>query len=111
MDRHTLGSLHYAIAEGVREHLARYHELEDIIAMLGIEELSTKDRKIVERARKIQRFLTQPFWATASHTGIAGVSVPLQRTLDDCEAFLLGTYDKLPEDRCYMRGSMEGAMS
>jgi F-type H+-transporting ATPase subunit beta len=109
MDRHTLGDHHYHIAEGVREHMARYHELEDIIAMLGIEELSAKDRKIVMRARKLQRYLTQPFWTTASHTGIQGVSVPLERTLEDCEAFLSGRYDELTEEQCYMRGSMEDA--
>jgi F-type H+-transporting ATPase subunit beta len=109
MDRHTLGKRHYEIAEGVREHLARYHELEDIIAMLGIEELSAKDRQIVERARKLQRYLTQPFWTTASHTGIQGVSVQLEDTLNDCEAFLGGKFDDLPEDQCYMRGTMAGA--
>lgn len=107
MDRHTLGARHYSIAEGVREHLARYQELEDIITMLGIEELSPKDRKIVMRARKLQRYLTQPFWATASHTGIEGVSVPLEQNLVDCESFLAGRFDEMPEDRCYMRGTME----
>ena len=106
MDRQTLGERHYTIAGGVREHLARYHELEDIITMLGIEELSAEDRRIVMRARKLQRYLTQPFSVIASHTGIAGVSVPLRHTLDDCEAFLLGRYDDLPEDRCYMRGTI-----
>jgi F-type H+-transporting ATPase subunit beta len=106
MDRHTLGARHYDIAEGVREHLARHHELEDIIAMLGIEELSQKDRKIVLRARRLQRYLTQPFWTTAPHTGIKGVSVPLAQTLEDCDAFLTGHYDDLPEDQCYMRGRM-----
>ena len=106
MDRHTLGDRHYTIAEGVREHLARYHELEDIITMLGIEELSPRDRHIVMRARKLQRYLTQPFSVITSHTGITGVSVPLRHSLDDCEAFLLGRYDDLPEDRCYMRGTI-----
>jgi F-type H+-transporting ATPase subunit beta len=108
MDRHTLGDRHYAIAEGVREHLARYKELEDIITMLGIEELSAKDIKIVMRARKLQHYLTQPFWSTATHSGITGVSVPLQQTLADCEAFLQGKYDQLDEQQCYMRGSMQG---
>ncbi|MGD8926948.1 MAG: F0F1 ATP synthase subunit beta, partial [Thioalkalispiraceae bacterium] len=107
MDIYTLGKRHYAIAEGVREHLARYHELEDIIAMLGIEELSVKDQKIVLRARKIQRYLTQPLWVTASHTGIPGVSVSLEQTLADCDAFLQGKYDEIPEEKCYMRGTME----
>jgi len=108
MDRHTLGARHYGIAESVREHLARYHELEDIIAMLGVEELSAKDRTVVGRARRLQRYLTQPFWATASHTGIDGVSVPLEHTLADCEAFLSGAYDRVPEEHCYMRGTMAG---
>lgn len=107
MDRHTLGARHYGIAEGVREHLARYHELEDIITMLGVEELSAADRTIVMRARKLQRYLTQPFWTTAAHTGVSGVSVPLEQTLQDCEGFLQGRYDAIDEAHCYMRGSME----
>ncbi len=106
MDRRTLGARHYEIAGAVREHLARYQELEDIISMLGIEELSAADRKIVMRARKLQRYLTQPFWSTAMHTGITGVSVPLDSALTDCDAFLSGHYDETPEDHCYMRGTM-----
>jgi F-type H+-transporting ATPase subunit beta len=109
MDRHTLGDRHYRIAEGVREHFARYKELEDIIAMLGVEELSARDQTIVSRARRLQRYLTQPFWTTASHTGIAGTSVPLATTLQDCDDFLCGKYDDVPESRCYMRGAMEGS--
>jgi F-type H+/Na+-transporting ATPase subunit beta len=104
MDRSTVGARHYNIAEGVREHLARYRELEDIIAMLGVEELSAEDQRIVERARKLQRYLTQPFWTTAAHTGLEGVSVPLESTLADCDAFLAGKYDELSEQQCYMRG-------
>ena len=106
LDRHVVGDHHYAIAEGVREHLARYQELEDIITMLGMEELSPRDRTIVLRARKLQRYLSQPFYVTAAHTGSEGVSVPLEHTLADCEAFLRGHYDDVPEDQCYMRGSM-----
>jgi F-type H+-transporting ATPase subunit beta len=109
MDRHMLGDRHYVIAEGVREHLARYHELEDIIAMLGIEELSEKDRLVVTRARRLQRYFSQPFFVTAEHTGLPGVTVPLSATLDDCDAFLTGKYDELKEEGCYMRGSMNGA--
>jgi F-type H+-transporting ATPase subunit beta len=108
MDRHTLGDRHYEIAEGVREVLARYEELEDVITMLGMEELSPQDRKIVMRARKLQRYLTQPFFVTAAHTGMQGVSVPLETTLNDCEAFLEGKYDHLDEAECYMRGDMTG---
>ena len=108
MDKHTLGERHYTIAQRVREHLARYHELEDIIAMLGIEELSELDRKVVMRARKLQRYLTQPFAVLAKHAKQTDVSVPLEQTLTDCEAFLAGDYDDLSEERCYMRGSMQG---
>jgi F-type H+-transporting ATPase subunit beta len=106
MDRKTLGDHHYAVAEGVREALARYAELEDIITMLGIEELSSKDRTIVMRARKLQRYLTQPFWATAAYTGMTGKTVALADTLDDCQAFLRGEHDAIPEEQCYFRGSM-----
>ncbi|WP_348818390.1 F0F1 ATP synthase subunit beta [Fontimonas sp. SYSU GA230001] len=111
MDRNQLGDRHFAIAGAVREHLARHHELEDIIAMLGIEALSAADRRIVQRARRLQRYLTQPFHVVAAQTGLAGASVPLQQTLDDCEAFLRGAYDDLPEERCYLRGSMTGALA
>ncbi len=109
MDRQTLGDHHYAVAEGVREALARYAELEDIITMLGIEELSSQDRTIVMRARKLQRYLTQPFWATAAYTGMTGKSVALADTIDDCQAFLRGDYDDLPEEQCYFRGGMKEA--
>jgi F-type H+-transporting ATPase subunit beta len=111
MDRHIVGDRHYTIAEGVREHLARYHELEDIITMLGMSELSAQDRRIVLRARKLQHYLTQPFHVTAAHTGMAGVSVPLQDTLADCEAFLRGDYDEVSEDHCYMRGTLRETSS
>nr|WP_319558225.1 F0F1 ATP synthase subunit beta [Thiomicrorhabdus sp.] len=106
MDTYTLGERHYRVAETVREHLARYHELEDIIAMLGVEELSAEDQLIVARARRLQRYLTQPFWVTGTQSTLKGASVPLEKTLDDCEAFLRGDYDELPEEQCYMRGSM-----
>nr|WP_293007872.1 F0F1 ATP synthase subunit beta [Nitrosomonas sp.] len=107
MDRAFLGDRHYQVAENVREHLARYHELEDIIAMLGLEALSEKDRRIVMRARKLQRYLTQPFHVMDAHSGIQGVSVKLDQTLTDCESFLNGDYDAVPEEQCYMRGSMQ----
>ena len=106
MDRLILGDRHYSVAQQVREHLARYHELEDIIAMLGIEELSEADRIIVMRARKLQRYLTQPFSVLAEHSKQTGVSLPLEQTLADCEDFLAGHYDHLTEEQCYMRGSM-----
>ncbi len=106
MDRHIVGERHYKIARSVREHLSRYRELEDIIAMLGIEELSQEDRLVVERARRIQRYLTQPFNTVSEHTGIAGVRVPLLQTIADCEAFIEGRYDHLTEADCYMKGGI-----
>ena len=72
MDRRLLGDRHYGVAEAVREHLARYRELEDIITMLGMEELSEQDRRIVQRARRLQRYLTQPFHVVADQTGMPG---------------------------------------
>jgi len=108
MDRRVLGDRHHELAQKVREHLARYRELEDIITMLGLEELSPDDRRIVLRARKLQRYLTQPFYVVAEHTRISGVSVPLDETLRDCEAFVAGEYDRLTEEQCYMRGCMKG---
>ncbi|MDE2300899.1 MAG: F0F1 ATP synthase subunit beta, partial [Burkholderiales bacterium] len=109
MDRQVLGDRHYRVAHEVREHLARYHELEDIITMLGIEELSEADRLMVQRARRLQRYLTQPFHAMTAQNAGRGESVPLARTLADCEAFLRGDFDSLPEERCYMRGAMSEA--
>jgi F-type H+-transporting ATPase subunit beta len=93
----------------VREALSRYKELEEIITMLGLEELSPADRHTVVRARKLQRYLTQPLHVTAEHIGVPGVSVPLASLLDDCEGFLTGRYDDVPEERCYMRGAMTEA--
>ncbi len=106
MDHHILGERHYRVARAVREHLSRYRELEDIIAMLGIEELSQEDRRIVERARRLQRYLTQPFMTVADHTGMPGVRVSLEKTIGDCEAFMDGKYDQLSEADCYMKGEM-----
>jgi F-type H+-transporting ATPase subunit beta len=106
LDERIVGERHHRVALAVREHLARYRELEDIIAMLGVEELSPQDRGIVKRARRLQRYLTQPFQVVADHTGIAGVSVPLATTLSDCERFLDGEYDALTEEACYMLGAM-----
>ncbi len=108
MDRYFLGNRHYSIAWTVREHIARYKELEDIIKMLGIEELSLQDRAIVLRARKLQQYLTQPFHTTVEHSGIEGVSVPLESTLSDCEKICQGAYDERPEDWFYMRGTLGG---
>ena len=107
MDRYFLGDRHYSVARTVREHLARQAELEDIIRMLGIEELSVQDRRIVLRARKLMQYLTQPFHVTTAHSGLPGVSVPLSSTLSDCEEILSGKHDDRPEDWFFMKGSLE----
>jgi F-type H+-transporting ATPase subunit beta len=102
-----VGERHYDIAQRVREHLARYTELLDIIAMLGVEELSPADRLIVRRARRLERFLTQPFFLTEEFTGRKGKHVPLATTLDGCEKILSGAKDGVPEEAFFMIGGLE----
>ena len=106
MNQSVIGARHYRVAQGVRECLSRYRELEDIIAILGLESLSDADRRMVHRARRIERYLSQPFFVVAEHTGIPGVSVSLESTLADCEALLRGDFDGKSEEDCYMRGSL-----
>ena len=97
MDRHALGDRHYRIAEGVREHFARYKELEDIIAMLGLAELSEADRATVARARRLERFLTQPFFVAEVFTGREGKYVSISETVRGFKEILEGKHDDLPE--------------
>lgn len=106
MDRYFLGERHYSVAQAVREHIAKYAELEDIITMLGIEEIAPKDQKTVLRARKLQKYLTQPFYITEEQTSVKGVSVPLEQTLTDCESIIAGKYDHISEDQFYMIGKI-----
>jgi len=106
-----VGARHYAVAMEVRALLARYEELQDVIAILGIEELSEDDRLAVHRARRLQRFLTQPFFASSSFTGMSGTFVPLEETLRGFRAILDGQYDDLPEQAFYMVGPIEDAVS
>jgi F-type H+-transporting ATPase subunit beta len=107
LDAEDVGERHDTIAQRVREHLARYTELQDIIAMLGIEELSPADRLMVRRARRLERFLTQPFFLTEEFTGRKGRHVPLGSTLDGCEKILSGALDKVPEEAFFMIGGLE----
>jgi F-type H+-transporting ATPase subunit beta len=107
MNRRLLGDRHYETARRVREHLARYRELENIIAMLGLEELGERDRLIVGRARRLERYLTQPFHVVEGQSGIRGTSVGLERTLADCESIMAGNVDDRPEESFYMRGTLE----
>jgi F-type H+/Na+-transporting ATPase subunit beta len=109
LDPTVVGEDHYRIAEGVRETVAHYQELQDIISLLGIEELSAHDRTIVMRARRLQRFLTQPFAVTEAFTGKAGRSVPLVETLTGCRTILEGTCDNWAESSLYMVGTIDEA--
>ena len=105
----VVGQRHYDVARAVRRTLAEYEELRDIIAMLGIEELSAHDRATVARARRLERFLTQPFATVASATGTAGKLVPIDQTLDGCEHILEQTTFDLPESAYYMIGTLDEA--
>ena len=104
-----VGQEHYDVATGVRQVLQRYQELQDIIAILGIEELSDEDRSTVNRARKIQRFLTQPFNVAAQFTGQAGKYVSVRDTVSGFKQILDGEHDSLPEQAFYMVGTIEEA--
>jgi F-type H+-transporting ATPase subunit beta len=101
-----VGQRHYDIARAVRRTLAEYEELRDIIAMLGIEELSAHDRAVVARARRLERFLTQPFFTVTASAGTTGRLVPIADTLDGCETILAQTSFDLPESAYYMIGGL-----
>ncbi|MBV8620569.1 MAG: F0F1 ATP synthase subunit beta, partial [Curvibacter sp.] len=109
LDPAVVGETHYALAREVRETLARYRELQDIIALLGVEELSPEDQQLVGRARRLQRFLTQPFAVTEAFTGKPGRQVKLADTLAGCRAILDGQGDALPESAFYMVGDLAEA--
>ena len=104
-----VGQRHYRLAREVRRTLAEYEDLKDIIAMLGIEELSQSDRSTVYRARKLERYLTQPFFTTEQFTGTPGQSVTIADTLNDCERILSGEFEDSPERRFYMIGTINEA--
>ncbi len=103
----VVGERHYRIAKEIRHTLATYEELKDIIAMLGIEELSREDRRTVFRARRLERFLTQPFFTTEQFTGMTGRAVPLEAALDGCERILADEFSDLPEKALYMIGTID----
>jgi F-type H+-transporting ATPase subunit beta len=101
-----VGNRHYAVAQRIRRTLAQYEELKDVIAMLGLEQLSPEDRKAVARARRLERFLTQPFFATEQFTGIKGKLVSLSDSLDGCERILADEFKDFPESALYMIGAI-----
>ena len=104
-----IGQKHYQIAQEIRQTLAEYAELKDIIAMLGLEQLSPNDRAVVARARRLERFLTQPFFTTEQFTGIKGKSVSLDDALEGCERILQDEFKDIPESALYMIGSVDEA--
>jgi F-type H+-transporting ATPase subunit beta len=106
---HVVGERHYRIAQDVRRTLADYEDLKDIIAMLGLEELSQGDRRTVSRARRLERFLTQPFAVTEQFTGQAGKMVALDDALDGCERILHDEFAEYPERALYMLGTIDEA--
>ncbi|WRC31187.1 F0F1 ATP synthase subunit beta [Helicobacter pylori] len=102
-----IGEKHYEIATGIQQVLQKYKDLQDIIAILGLDELSEEDKKIVERARKIEKFLSQPFFVAEVFTGSPGKYVTLQETLEGFGGILEGKYDHIPENAFYMAGNIQ----
>ncbi len=109
LDASHVGARHAELALRVKETIERYRELQDIISMLGMEELSAEDQQAVRRARRLERFLTQPLSVTEAFTGHKGQRVALQQTIAGCEAILAGQFDNIEESRLYMIGSIEEA--
>jgi F-type H+-transporting ATPase subunit beta len=104
-----IGQRHYLLAQEIRKTLANYEQLKDIIAMLGMEQLSPDDRAVVGRARRLERFLTQPFFATEQFSGIPGKDVSLADAIDGCERILKDEFKDYPESAFYMIGAIDEA--
>src|SRR5262249_54780994 len=107
LDPRVLGEEHYNTARGVQRILQRYKELQDIIAILGIDELSEEDRTVVARARKIQKFLSQPFHVAEQFTGSPGKYVPVKDTIAGFKEVIAGNLDQIPEQALYMVGNLD----
>jgi F-type H+-transporting ATPase subunit beta len=105
-----IGEEHYQVARGVQGVLQRYKELKDIIAILGMDELSEEDKQVVARARKVARFLSQPFFVAETFTGSPGKYVTLKDTIRAFKGIIEGEYDHLPEQAFYMVGGIEEAV-
>jgi len=110
LDPQVVGEEHYSVARAVQGTLQKYKELRDIIAILGMDELSPEDKLAVTRARKIQRFLSQPFFVAEVFTGAPGKYVTLKETIAGFKAIVDGEYDHLPEQAFYMVGGIEEAV-
>jgi len=109
LDPRVIGDEHYSVARSVKQVLQRYKDLQDIIAILGIDELSEDDKVAVARARKIQRFLSQPFFVAEQFTGFKGKYVPIGETVKSFKEIVEGKHDDLPEQAFYMVGTIEEA--
>ena len=107
LDPNIVGRDHYEVARGVQEVLQRYEDLQDIIAILGMDELTEEDKIIVARARKIQRFLSQPFFVAEQFTGMEGKYVPLKETIRGFKEILEGKHDDLPEGAFLFAGTID----
>jgi F-type H+-transporting ATPase subunit beta len=110
LDPLILGAEHYNVAQQVKQILQRYKDLQDIIAILGIDELSDEDKLTVARARKIQRFLSQPFHVAEQFTGVAGKYVKLADTIKGFKEIVEGKHDEVPEQAFYMQGTIEDVL-
>jgi F-type H+-transporting ATPase subunit beta len=111
LDPQLVGEEHYEVARGVQRVLQRYKDLQDIIAILGMEELSDEDRLTVARARRIQRFLSQPMFVAEAFTGTEGRYVPIKETVRGFKEILDGKHDHLPEAAFFMVGTIEEAVA
>jgi len=110
LDPRIIGQEHYDTAQDVKRVLQRYKDLQDIIAILGLDELSDEDKLIVSRARKIQKFFSQPFFVAAQFTGLEGKYVKLEDTVRGFRELVDGKHDDLPEQAFYMVGTIEEAI-
>jgi F-type H+-transporting ATPase subunit beta len=110
LDRSIVGDEHYEVARGVQETLQRYKDLQDIIAILGVEELSEEDQLTVARARRIEQFLSQPFFVAETFTGQPGKYVPRKETIRGFKEVLEGKHDDLPQQAFYMVGTIDEAV-
>jgi F-type H+-transporting ATPase subunit beta len=111
LDAQYLGERHYKVATEVQRILQRYKELQDIIAILGMDELSEEDKTLVGRARRVQRFLSQPFFVASQFTGLEGKYVKLEETVSSFERVVSGEFDSLPEQAFYMQGSIDDVVA
>src|SRR5690606_13726818 len=107
----VIGERHYRLAQEIRQTLAQYAELKDIISMLGLEQLSQEDRNVVARARRLERFLTQPFFTTEQFTGYKGKFVALSDALEGCERILRDEFKEYAESDLYMIGTIDEAVA